>query len=165
MDTLVSQESLRGLFDRLKGRWTGCDWPTAFGAARLNLQSMTSEHAALLSRATSGRESIQWREAARFLCQMEADVKAARRAAELARDHALAGQLRQALAHAERACQIERQYHAAPIWEALAKALRGMIHNSAESEPNPASGVAYFVPTATRNANREVAAFPVDQPR
>ena len=104
-----------GSFERLAGHWIGCDWQTEFGSGRINLQAMTAEQAALLGRATAGWESFQWREAARFLGQVEADAKAARRAAELARDHAIAGQFPIALGHAERACELERRYHRIPV--------------------------------------------------
>ena len=124
MSTLVLNETFGDVFERLQGRWVGCDWPTEFGPGRLNLQSMTADQAALLVRATGGWESSQWREAARFLAQVESDAKAARRAAAIARDHALAGQLHDALAHAQRACELERRYHAYSGWEPLEAAIR-----------------------------------------
>lgn len=124
MDTVVNNETFDGLFEQLAGRWVGCDWHTEFGPGRLNLQAMTAEQAALLGRATAGGESVQWREAARFLGQVESDAKAARRAAELALEHAVAGQLRSALEHAHRACELERRYHAIPGWEKLEAAIR-----------------------------------------
>lgn len=147
MDTLVFLESLTDLYDRLKGQWAGCDWPTEFGPARLNLQSMTAEQAALLGRATGGWESIRWREAGRFLAQVEADAKAARRAAELARDHAIAGRLSDALTHVERACELERRYHATSVWEQLEAAIRRNLAATIESNPAPGPGVAQVVPT------------------
>jgi hypothetical protein len=129
MDTLLLEETFGGLYERLQAHWAGCDWPTQFGSGRLNLQSITADQAALLGRATSGWESIQWREAARFLAQIESDAKAARRAAALARDHAIAGQLHHALAHAQRACELERRYHARPGWEPLEAAIRQRMVN------------------------------------
>jgi hypothetical protein len=181
MDTLASNESLSGLYERLQGCWTGCDWPTEFGAARLNLQSMTAEQAALLGRATCGLESTQWREAARFLAQIEADAKAAQRAAEVARDHAIASQLHDALSHAQRACDLERRSHALVGWEPLEMAIRQMLADSVESTPArltsassvessspksaPAPGVAFFVPTGPRNATRQLSSIQVDHSR
>jgi hypothetical protein len=149
MDTLVSNESLTNLYDRLKGRWVGCDWPTEFGPSRLNLQSMTADQAALLGRATCGSESIQWREAARFLAQIESDAKAARRAAELACHHAVAGRPADALAHAHRACDLERRYHSLSTWEPLEEAIRKRLV-AIDSNSVPTIGVAYIVPTAER---------------
>jgi hypothetical protein len=130
MDTLVLNETFDGIFEQLQGRWVGCDWRTEFGPGRLNLQAMTADQTALLGRATGGWESFQWREAARFLAQVEADAKAARRAAELARDHAIAGQLQLALEHAHRACELERRYHASPGWEPLEAAIRQRMVDS-----------------------------------
>ena len=130
MDTLVSNETFEGLFERIAGHWVGCDWRTEFGPGLFNLQAITAEQAALLGRATAGWESFQWREAARYLAQVEADAKAARRAAELARDHAAVGQLRTALEHAHRACELERRYHANPGWEPLEAAIRQRMVDS-----------------------------------
>lgn len=127
MDTLFIDQSLASLFERLRDHWIGCDWPTEFGPLRLNLQSITANQAALMVRATGRRESLEWREAAAFLAQIEADAKAARRAAALARDHAAAGQFHAALAHAERACEIERRYHAQPGWGPLVTAIRHQL--------------------------------------
>ena len=149
MDTLVSNETFGSLFDELAGRWVGCDWRTEFGPGRLNLQAMTAEQAALLGRATGGWESFQWREAARFLAHVEADAKAARRAAELARDHAIAGQLPLALEHAHRACELERRYHANPGWEPLEAAIQQRMVHAVEACPSlHAAGDAQCVPTA-----------------
>ena len=126
---------------------------------------MTADQAALLGRATCGLESIQWREAARFLAQIEADARAARRAAELARDHAIAGQLHDALSHAQRACDLERRYHAVVGWEPLEAAIRQMYANTVESNPVPAPGVAFFVPTGPRNVTRQTPPIQADHSR
>jgi hypothetical protein len=121
------------IYEKLRDQWTGCTWSTEFGAARLNLNGVTCRQAALLARATSGEESALWREAAEYLATIEADAAAARVEAGIAAQKAEAGSLPEALAHAERACDLERPYHSAPVWEALLNALHHLVPSSGKT--------------------------------
>jgi hypothetical protein len=123
MNTFEWMTSFSRLYELTKGRWIGCDWPTRFGAAELNLSGVTARQAALLARATSGQESADWQQAAHWLTTVEADAEAARQAAEAAEQDAAAGRLREALAHAERAVQLEEPYHREACWQQLKNAI------------------------------------------
>jgi hypothetical protein len=123
MNTFDSSTSFATLFDRSKDRWTGCDWPTRFGSAALNLSGITARQAALLARATAGQESADWQDAARWLTSIEAAAAAARQAAEKAHVAASAGDLQEALALAEQAVQFETPYHQDACWRELRNAI------------------------------------------
>jgi hypothetical protein len=124
IETLALDEVFLPLYEQLKGRWRGCDWPTRFGTAGLDLAGVTSRQAALLARATSGREAVDWHGAAEWLAKIEADAEAANQAAWQAQQEASAGHLSEALGHAQRACDLERLYHAEAVWDSLRDAIR-----------------------------------------
>jgi len=121
---LPLDESYLRLYEQLAGRWKGCDWPTNFGTARLDLAGVTSRQAALLARATSGQEAIDWHGAAEWLAKIEADAEAANQAAWLAQKEASAGHFSEALDHVQRACDLEGPYHATAVWDPLRDAIR-----------------------------------------
>ena len=123
-------ETIIEIYEKLRDQWTGCTWATEFGAARLNLRGVTCRQAALLARATSGEESVNWREAAEYLAKVEADAAAARVEAGLAAHKADAGSLPEALVHAERACNLERPYRREPVWESLFNAIHELVSSS-----------------------------------
>jgi hypothetical protein len=105
------------------GKWTGCSWPTQFGNGKLNLEGLKSSQAALMAGSTSGKERADWLEATRWLEQVERDAREAEKEAESARDLAILGQLEQARAHVERACQLESKYTTGPTWQELRSAI------------------------------------------
>jgi hypothetical protein len=123
MNTLDWMTSFSRLYDLTKGRWTGCDWTTKFGAAELNLSGVTARQAALLARATSGQESADWQQAAQWLTRVEADAEAARQAAQTAEQSVAAGRLQEALAHADRAVKLEEPYHRQAYWQEFKNAI------------------------------------------
>lgn len=127
MNTIERLSSFSRLYEQIKGHWRGCDWPTKFGTSELNLTGVTARQAALLARATSGQESADWQEAAHWLTAVEADAEAARHAAERAQFDAEAGRLQDALAHAERAVELERAYHASAGWQDLKDAVLAQL--------------------------------------
>jgi hypothetical protein len=123
MNTFEWMTSFSRLYELTKGRWIGCDWPTKFGAAELNLSGVTARQAALLARATSGQESADWQQAAHWLTTVEADAEAARQAAESAEQNAAAGRLQEALEDADRAVKLEQPYHREAYWQQLKDAI------------------------------------------
>src|SRR5262249_9728411 len=81
------------VFQRTRGKWAGCDWPTSFGETGLELNGLRSGQAVLMARATSGAEATDWREAVQWLRLIEADADAAEVAARRAVEHAARGEL------------------------------------------------------------------------
>ena len=122
--TAALDQTFSAIYDELEGRWTGCDWTTDFGPNHLDLRDVTARQASLLARATSGQESDQWQEAARWLTEVEADAQSARQAAQTAVQEAAAGHLPSALTHAQRACDLEQAHHPRPVWQPLVDAIR-----------------------------------------
>jgi len=119
--------SFSRLYELTKGRWIGCDWPTKFGTAELNLSGVTARQAALLARATSGQESADWQQAAHWLTTVEADAEAALQAAETAEQNVAAGRLQEALLFADRAVQLEEPYHRDACWQQLKDAILAQL--------------------------------------
>lgn len=113
------------------GEWGGCDWPTEFGEGDLDLNGLRASQAALLARATAGREAQDWRAAARWLAEVEEQAAEADREAWSAVLLAFDGRSGEALEHARRACAIEARYHAAPVWQRLCDALETISSASA----------------------------------
>lgn len=123
------------VFHRARGKWAGCDWPTAFGETGLELNGLTSGQAGLMARATSGTEASDWRAAVMWLRLIEADADAASAAAGRAVECAARGDLSAALRHAKAAEEIESRYHASPVWRGLV----AVIETSA-NRPSAACG-------------------------
>src|SRR5579859_1206579 len=90
-------------FQQSRGKWNHCQWPTQFGAGKLNLQGLKSSQALLMARSTAGQERADWKAATCWLEQVERDAREAEKEAELAADLAKIGQLQPALEHAQRA--------------------------------------------------------------
>ena len=116
-------EALDRAFDRARGTWTGCDWPTSFGDTGLDLNGMTSHQALLMARATAGLEAADWREAVQWLRLVESDAEAAEEAARWAVESAARGDLAAARRDARTACDLEARYHPQPVWTDLREAL------------------------------------------
>jgi len=91
------------VYEAAAGTWTGCDWPTTFGSAGLNLEGWTAAEAE--AKATEvGREERQiWEEAAGWLEEVERRAEEAESAAERAIRTANEGAWTAAAEHARRA--------------------------------------------------------------
>lgn len=125
MSTLPFDNQISKTYEQLRANWVGCDWLTEFGPGRLNLNRISARQARMLANATSGQESTQWHEAAEWLTTVETDAESARQAAEAAHNSAGAGKFREALTHAQRACDIEQPHHrTAIVWEPLRNVIR-----------------------------------------
>jgi hypothetical protein len=105
------------------GKWTGCDWPTRFGTTGLDLNGLTAAQALLMARATAGAESADWRAAARWLDEVEADARKAEEAASRAARLAADGRLVEAAEQAKLACALEGRYREERVWRQLYDAL------------------------------------------
>jgi len=101
------------------GKWTGCHWPTQFGESKLNLQGLLSRQAALMARASTGREAEEWRNAVQWLEAVERDAREAEAEATTAATLASQGAFEQALEHVERACALEAHYNDGAGWAPL----------------------------------------------
>jgi hypothetical protein len=94
--------------DEATGKWTGCDWPTAFGPRRLNLQGWTSDGAETLALAAGVPEEREaWEQAADWLREIERRAKLAESEASQAVADARDGKWNEAAEHAFRAWAIE----------------------------------------------------------
>jgi hypothetical protein len=132
-------EELRAAYLRAAGRWTGCDWPTRFGGAGLNLEGLSARQATLLARATAGQESANWHAAAHWLGQMAEDAHEAQLTAEQAVELAEAGHLAAALTHARRVCALEATYRTPVVWRPLVDLLEAALVTDDPSPPTGAS--------------------------
>jgi hypothetical protein len=129
------------------GKWQGCDWPTAFGVNKVDLNGLRPSQATVLGKATSGSEADDWRAAAEWLAQVERDAKLAEAKAAKAAELAEAGRLTEAVWLAEEACVIEGRYHASLVWQplreaiatALAEEQRGSIARTQQRLLSPAT--------------------------
>src|SRR5262249_14531534 len=54
-------------FDAAVGSWTGCDWPTEFGDAGLNLENVSAADARTRAESLCGSEATEWHAAANWL--------------------------------------------------------------------------------------------------
>jgi hypothetical protein len=116
-------EEILGAFLSGRGRWTGCDWPTRFGAAGLNLCTVTASQALLLARATAGDEAAEWRAATAWLRQVEEAARQAEAEAGHAARLAAAGRLAEAAERARAALALEENYRPAVVWQPLYNAV------------------------------------------
>jgi hypothetical protein len=121
----MSGEEIAQAFLSGSGRWTGCDWPTRFGGTGLNLCALTAKQARLMASATAGAEAAEWRAAACWLAEVEADARLAEAAATRAAQLAVAGRLAEAVVEARAACDLEGRYRPAVVWQALHEAIVG----------------------------------------
>ncbi len=101
------------------GRWWGCNWQAEFGPLKLRLQNVRARQALLIAEATSGAESAAWDEATRYLAQVEADAKAAERAAAEAISFARDDRWEKALAAIEVSLALESKYRPSITWRPL----------------------------------------------
>jgi hypothetical protein len=90
------------------GAWVGCDWPTRFGATRLDLNGRTAAEAKALAAEAPGTEAAKdWAAAAGWLARVEQCAGQAETEATAAVKAAGAGRWDEALAHAHRAWALE----------------------------------------------------------
>lgn len=115
----MSNDSVKAVFEKNRQRWHGCHWDTAFGPLQLQLKGLTARQAQILANATAGEESLAWHQAARWLDHVERDAQLAESEAALAVQLALAQQFDQAMHHARRACELQREYPELHVWNAL----------------------------------------------
>ncbi len=96
-------------FEEAAGTWTGCDWPTRFGKAGLDLDGWSAAEAQAAAEEHRGMpaEETNWRAAARWLAGVEQFARRAEEEAFQAVLDATAGGWRNALEHAQwaRACE------------------------------------------------------------
>lgn len=100
-------EDIRRAYEKATKRWIGCDWPTRFGKAGLNLCHVTSQMAAEKAN-QPGEPRDDWLAARHWLAQIEQCADRAEMQAALALAAANAGDFAAALQHADCACAIER---------------------------------------------------------
>src|SRR5262249_39768426 len=103
----AGMEEIVRAYEGAAGTWTGCDWPTRFRPTGLDLNGRTVAEAEVRKRTTRGVEAQVWNSAARWLWLIELHAEQAEKHAALALQAAGAGDLRQALDHAQRACLLE----------------------------------------------------------
>lgn len=125
--TPMSLDDVNNAYRQGTRRWSGCDWPTTLGHCRLDVNGLASAHATLMARATAGRESTDWRAAARWLKEVEEAARQAEIEAKLAVHLATSGQVPEALRHAQRAVEVAGVYQRAGVWEPLRAAIADLL--------------------------------------
>lgn len=101
-------DAIREAYRKAAGTWQGCDWPTQFGTAMLDLQGVSaSEAEKRAEQAATPEERQAWREASAWLARIEALARRAEQAASLALAAANRGDWTDALEHARRAWACE----------------------------------------------------------
>jgi hypothetical protein len=100
-------KELREAYEEAIGMWTGCDWPTHFGEAQLDLQGVSASDARAVADGAGEQEREIWEQAARWLLEVERRAKLAEREAELAIVAAQWQRWDQAAEHARRAWSLE----------------------------------------------------------
>lgn len=110
----------------------------------LDLSGLKARQARLLASATTGAESRDWEQAARWLEQVEDDARRARFAATTAVEFFGQQEHVRALEQIMRACEIEGRYHEQLVWGRLRDLIRrevearttceSMSHESAAAE-------------------------------
>jgi hypothetical protein len=124
-------QQITRIFAQAAGAWTGCDWPTKFGSAHLNLDKLSSVQAMLMARATAGKEEDAWWEASHWLAHVEREALEAENEARLAVEASQALQWEIALTHARNACDIEVRYHTDLVWQTLHDAISARVSGAA----------------------------------
>lgn len=136
----VLEEVDRAYEEAVNG-WTGCDWLTHFGTARLNLQGHTAADAE--TRAVEsiwGRECEEWAQAASWLHWVERQAREAEREASLAVEAAHRDRWGEALAHAHRAWATEVHSgrplrRGEPTWQRLYRVIYSHYWQTAGARP------------------------------
>ena len=116
------------VYEAASGTWVGCDWPTVFGPAALDLQGWTAAEAEARAVEAPAEQRKDWEAAARWLREVERRAEEAEAEAEMAVRAAAAGDWPQAAEHAWMAWSIEfstgRPFRqGATAWQRLYKAV------------------------------------------
>ncbi len=119
-------------YEEAAGTWTGCDWPTCFGATCLDLTGCTAAEAEARAVETAGSDDGEvWAAAARWLADVERSAQEAEGRAALALAAANAGEWAAARGHARRAWALEFEtgrplHHYPPTWRGLYHAIEAL---------------------------------------
>jgi hypothetical protein len=101
-------DEVRRAYEEARGTWTGCDWPTHFGANALDLNGLTPADAEAMATQTAGTKvCADWRAAVSWLAQVQHHAEQAEAHAATTLRAAEAGDWHQAARHAERAFALE----------------------------------------------------------
>lgn len=104
----VELEDIYRIYEEATGTWVGCDWPTQFGTAGLNLAGRTAAEADALAAAASESDEVEsWLTAARWLAHVEEYARQSEHLAAAAVNAAAAGNWDVALQQAQRAWLLE----------------------------------------------------------
>jgi hypothetical protein len=117
-------ELIQSAYKDAAGTWTGCDWPTVFGQAGLDLKDVSTSEAETLAVAASGTpEGESWARAVKWLGEIAWRARQAEHEAALAVAAANAGAWVEAVEHARKAWALEfhtgRPLRRAPTWQRL----------------------------------------------
>jgi len=118
-------QTIQQHYEAAVGQWTGCNWQTAFGPKKLNLQGILARQASLLAEATSGEETAAWDDAERWLLQVEADAKTAAKHGENAVMLLASGHRDDAIAEADKAVALESRYRESLFWKPFRDTIAG----------------------------------------
>jgi hypothetical protein len=128
-ESKVGIEEVYRAYEEGTGLWTGCDWPTRFGATGLDLNGYAAAEAdAIAIDAIRTEAAEDWSSAAHWLARVERCAGKAEVQAALAVKAAVAGQWDEALDHADRAWVLEfstgRPLHKGEsAWKGLCRAI------------------------------------------
>jgi hypothetical protein len=137
----VTLEEIREAHRQAAGTWTGCDWPTAMGESRLNLEGWTPAQAAVRGQEAEDPQLAEdWYTASRSLAQIQQHAQLAEIHAAQAVLAAEEGRWRDALTRAEWAWALEFSSgrplrHAPPhAWQRLRDRIEAayLAHQDAE---------------------------------
>jgi hypothetical protein len=130
-DHTMLADEIEQVYRQFVNQWSGCDWPTAFGQNGLDLNGLKASQAFLLAWATSGSERADWQAALPWLTTIEQEASEANEQARQAVALAQAGNLHEALSHAQRACVLEAKYHDQLVWQLLREAIEAALVTTA----------------------------------
>lgn len=100
-------EEVTHAYEEAAGTWTGCDWPTMFGSAGLDLDGWTAEEATAQAIEVDAAQRTAWEAAACGLSEVERRAAEAEKEAKRAILAASAGAWQEAAEHAQRAWSLE----------------------------------------------------------
>lgn len=103
------------------GQWRGCSWHTKFGPDELNLCDISCSQAQLMARATCGNEAESWRNASRWLREVERDARRAENAASRAAKLCWEGNFQDAATYGKKAQHLEAKYRADGVWQSFSQ--------------------------------------------
>ncbi len=133
-------EAVAQAYAEAAGTWTGCDWPTVFGSASLDLEGWTAAEAEAYAIEVEPTDRQVWEEAAGCLQEVERRAAEAEAEAKKALMAASAGAWQDAAAHAGRAWSLEfatgRPFRRQPAtWQRLHE----VVAAAALAQPEPAA--------------------------